>query len=252
MIDLDRPGSGPRRRAPLGLLVGMVVAVIGALSGLIFVMSQGVGRAPATAKVSAVPTVVTIGAMPTLSQAPSLTYLTPNEVITSEPSPTPSVVTLAPDACPAGDFSGNVYDGSCGTAPAPTSAAPAPDSCPNGDYSGSAFDGSCGTRPVPTRTQPAIDVCPNGDVSGSPTDGSCGTMPTVVVTSCRLVQGPGSQGAEVVARVTNPDHVRFKLTLTVSGDSQGLPPSNADGKDFSYVSKKAKVAEACSARLTAG
>ena len=42
---------------------------------------------------------------------------------------------------------------------------------------------------------------------------------------------------------------RFKLTLTVSGDSQGLPPSNADGKDFSYVSKKAKVAEACSACL---
>ena len=46
-----------------------------------------------------------------------------------------------PDTCPSGDFSGDGFDGDCGTPP------PTPDTCPGGDFTGDGFDGSCGTPP---------------------------------------------------------------------------------------------------------
>ncbi len=88
---------------------------------------------------------------------------TPAKPAPTTPTPTTPKTPVTPkkDACVNGDYSGNLYDGKCGSKPK--------DSCPNGDFTASLYDGKCGTKPK--------DVCPNGDFTGNLYDGKCGTKP---------------------------------------------------------------------------
>jgi len=79
-------------------------------------------------------------------QAEDLGTLDRGKVTITRPAP-------VKDGCPNGDYTGNTYDGRCGTKPVAPKPAPVKqqDYCPNGDYTGTRYDGHCGSKPAPSK-----------------------------------------------------------------------------------------------------